>query len=136
VLKQKKKKQMKIKLTLLPVAFNNKFNSFDKKRNTLLTDGDKPISRHMYSESVDECLKKLCAEYLHHSYGWLDITLADFRRVSDGECEVVYFTQFPYVDGFHRAGTPESLASEETLEKLGEYYIGILSTYTTRRFAP
>ena len=127
---------MKIKLTLLPVAFNNKFNSFDKKRNTLLTDGDKPISRYMYSESVDECLKKLCTEYLHHSYGWLDIILADFRRVSDNECEVVYFTQFPYVDGFYRAGTPDSLASEETLEKLGEYYVGILSTYTTRRFAP
>tara|TARA_R110000824_G_scaffold55243_1_gene152265 strand:+ start:73 stop:456 length:384 start_codon:yes stop_codon:yes gene_type:complete len=127
---------MKIKLTLLPVAFDNKFNSFDKNRNTLLTNGGKPISRYMYSEPVDECLKKLCEEYLHHSYSWLDITLADFRRVSDSECEAVYFTQFPYVDGFHRAGTSDSLASEETLEKLGEYYIGILSKHTTRRFAP
>ena len=118
------------------MAFNNKFNSFDKQRNTLLMDGDKPISRYMYSESVNECLKKLCEEYLHHSYSWLDITLADFRRVSDDECEVVYFTQFPHVDGFHRAGIPDNLSSEETLEKLGEYYIGILSTRTTRRFAP
>ena len=126
---------MKIKLTLLPVAFNNKFNSFDNKRNTLLMDGDKPISRYIYSESVDECLKKLCTEYLHHSYSWLDITLTDFRRASSDEFEVVYFTQFPYVDGFYRAGTPDNLSSEETLEKLGEYYVGILSTYTTRRFA-
>tara|TARA_R110000824_G_scaffold252918_1_gene441767 strand:+ start:249 stop:632 length:384 start_codon:yes stop_codon:yes gene_type:complete len=127
---------MKIKITLLPVAFNNKFNSFDNKRNTLLTDGGKPISRHIYSESVDDCLKKLCTEYLHHSYSWLDITLTDFRRTSDDEFESVYFTQFPYVDGFYRAGTPDNLSSEETLEKLGEYYVGILSTHTTRRFTP
>jgi hypothetical protein len=127
---------MKIKLTLLPVAFNNKFNSFHKNRNTLLTDKGKPISRYMYSETVEECLKRLCAEYLHHSYSWLDITLTDFRRVSDNECEAVYFTQFPYVDGFQKSGTAESLSSEKTIEKLGEYYIGILSTHTTRRFAP
>tara|TARA_R110000744_G_scaffold281753_1_gene393572 strand:- start:392 stop:775 length:384 start_codon:yes stop_codon:yes gene_type:complete len=127
---------MKIKITLLPVAFNNKFNSFDSKRNTLLTDGNKPISRYMYSESVEECLKKLCEKYLFYSDSWLDIALVDFRKVSDSECEAVYFTQFPYVDGFHRAGTPNNLASEEILEKLGEYYIGILSTHTTRRFAP
>ena len=127
---------MKIKITLLPVAFNNKFNSFDNKRNTLLTDGDKPISRYMYSESVEECLKKLCEKYLFYSDSWLDIALVDFRKVSDSECEAVYFTQFPYIDGFHRAGTPDSLASEETLEKLGEYYIGILSTHAIRRFAP
>jgi len=127
---------MKIKITLLPVAFNNKFNSFDSNRNTLLTDGDKPISRYVYSESVDECLEKICTEYLHHSYSWLDITLTDFRRVLDSEFEAVYFTQFPYIDGFYRAGTPDNLSSEETLEKLGEYYVGILSTHTTRRFAP
>ena len=102
----------------------------------MLTDGGKPISRHVYSESVDECLEKACAEYLHHPYSWLDITLTDFRRLSGDEFEAVYFTQFPYVDGFYRAGTPDNLSSEETLEKLGEYYVGILSTHTTRRFAP
>jgi hypothetical protein len=127
---------MKIKITLLPVAFNNKFNSFDKKRNILLTDGDKPISRYMYSESVEECIKRLCEKYLFHSDSWLDIALVDFRRASDEECEAVYLTQFPYVEGFYKSGTIDMLSSKETLEKLGEYYIGILSTHTTRRFAP
>mgnify|MGYP003659549792 CR=1 FL=1 len=125
---------MKIKITLLPVAFNSDPDSFNKNRNILLTDEDKPISRYMLSESAEECLEKLCGKYLFYSEGWLDITLVDFRRTSDSECEVVYFTQFPYIEGFHKSGTPDILFSKETIEKLGEYYVGILSTHTTRRF--
>ena len=77
------------------------------------------------------CIQSLSMSVLKNYVRSICITLT-----VDSECEAVYFTQFPYVDGFYRAGTPDSLASEETLEKLGEYYVGILSTYTTRRFAP
>jgi len=126
---------MKIKITLLPVAFNNKLDILNENRNILLTDNDKPISRYIYSESVEECLKKLCEEYLFYSDSWLDIALVGFRRASDNECEAIYFTQFPYIERFHKSGTPDILASKETIEKLGEYYVGILSTHTTRRFA-
>ncbi len=126
---------MKIKITLLPVAFNNKLDILNENRNILLTDNDKPISRYIYSESVEECLKKLCEEYLFYSDSWLDIALVDFRRASDSECEAVYLTQFPHIEGFHKSGTLDILSSKETIKKLGEYYVGILSTHTTRRFA-
>ena len=127
---------MKIKVTLLPVAFDEKFNFLDDRRNTLLIDGGNPIHRYIYSESVSECLSKLCESYLQYSYEWLDIHLADFRRVSPQEFEVVYVCQFPFVENFERAGDKISLSLNKEINEIEDYYVTIVSKYGSRRFAP
>ena len=127
---------MRIKVTLLPVAFDERFNFLDKKRNTLLVDGESPIHRYIYSESVDECLSSLCASYLKYSYEWLDMQLADFRRVSPEEFEVVYFCQFPFIEDFEKAGDKISLSLNKEINEIEDYYVTIVSKYGSRRFAP
>tara|TARA_Y100000296_G_C5125768_1_gene232788 strand:+ start:137 stop:520 length:384 start_codon:yes stop_codon:yes gene_type:complete len=127
---------MKIKVTLLPVAFDEKFNFLDERRNTLLIDGDSPIHRYIYSESVNECLAKLCESYLQYSYEWLDVQLSDFRRVSTEEFEVVYFSQFPFIENFEKAGEKISLSLNKEINEIEDYYVDIISRYGSRRFAP
>jgi len=127
---------MKIKVTLLPVAFNEKFNFLDKKRNVLLVDGDAPLHRYIYSESIDDCLAKLCEDYLKYSCHWLDIHLVGFRRVSAEEFEAVYFCQFPFIEGFDKAGDKISLSLNEEISEIEDYYVTIVSTHTSRRFIP
>jgi len=127
---------MKIKVTLLPVAFDDKFNFLDDRRNTLLIDGDSPLHRYIYSESVVECLSKLCENYLQYSYEWLDMQLADFRRVSSQEFEVIYVCHFPFVENFEKSGKKISLSLNKEINEIEDYYVNIISRYGSRRFTP
>lgn len=126
---------MKVKLTLVAVAFNNKYDSFNKKRNNVLLYKDSlPHSFLMSENTIDEALEKLTTKHLAFHFDWLDIHLVDFRRLDETTCEAVYFTQFPYAAGFNKLGIPENLFDPELSEKLGDYYFDIISRHTTRKF--
>ena len=126
---------MKIKLTLAAVAFDNKYDTFNKNRNTVLLHKDRLPSTFLLSEaSIDEALEKLSSKYLNFHFKWLDISLVDFRRLDEETCEAIYFTQFPHSSGFNRIGTPTNLFSSDLSEKVGDYYIDIISRHTTRKF--
>ena len=57
---------MKIKLSILPVAFDSSKNILDAKRNSILLDEKaKVISRYFLSENVEECIEKLSSEFSH-----------------------------------------------------------------------
>ena len=127
---------MKIKLTLIAIAFNNNHDTFSKRRNVILLHREELPNTLLLSEnSIDECLKKLSEKYLNHHFAWLDINLVGFRRVDEDTCEAVYFTQFPYASGFNRLGTPVNFYEQNLSDLLGEYYIDIISKHTTRKFA-
>ena len=127
--------KMKIKLTLIAVAFDNKYDSFNKKRNNVLLHRNSLPSSFLLSEkTIDEGLEKLTSKYLNFHFNWLDIGLVDFRRIDENTCEAIYFTQFPHSSGFNRLGTPTNLFDSELLETLGEYYLDTISRHTSRKF--
>ena len=126
---------MKIKLSILPVSFDNSKNVMDATRNSLLLDEDKNvISRYFYSEDVPDVLDKLSSEYIKYDTEWLDYQLADFHRVSEDEFEVVYYCHFPYVVGFSVKGKMLNLNNTDNLNKIGERYVRSISRFTTTRF--
>ena len=126
---------MKIKLTLAAVVFDNKYDTFNKNRNSVLLHKDSLPNTFLLSEaSIDEALEKLCSKYLNFHFKWLDINLVDFRKLDDKTCEAIYFTQFPYSSGFNRLGTPTKLFGSDLEEKLGDYYLDTISRHTTRKF--
>tara|TARA_Y100000593_G_scaffold50774_1_gene95467 strand:- start:3120 stop:3506 length:387 start_codon:yes stop_codon:yes gene_type:complete len=127
---------MKIKLSILPVAFDSSKNILDAKRNSILLDEKaKVISRYFLSENVEECIEKLSSEFIKYDTDWLDYNLADFYRISDKEFEVVYYCQFPYSAGFSIKGRMISLNDTDNLNSIGERYVRTLSKFTTTRFA-
>jgi hypothetical protein len=126
---------MKIKLSILPVTFDNSKNIADATRNSLLLDQDgNVINRYFYNEDVPECLGKLSSEYIKYDTEWLDYQLADFCRVSEDEFEVVYYCHFPYVAGFSIKGKMLNLNNTDNLNKIGERYVRSISRFTTTRF--
>tara|TARA_R110000744_G_scaffold20622_1_gene54100 strand:+ start:4489 stop:4875 length:387 start_codon:yes stop_codon:yes gene_type:complete len=126
---------MKIKLTLIAIAFNNNHDAFSQRRNVVLLHKEMLPSTFLLSEnSIDECLKKLSEKYLNHNFVWLDMNLVEFRRVDEDTCEAVYITQFPYASGFNRLGTPTNFYEQNLSDLLGEYYIDIISSHTARKF--
>lgn len=126
---------MKIKLSILPVTFDNSKNIADATRNSLLLDEDSNvINRHFYSEDVPECLDKLSSEYIKYNTEWLDYQLADFYRISADEFEVVYYCHFPYAAGFSIKGKILNLNNTDNLNKIGERYVRSISRFTTTRF--
>jgi len=127
---------MKIKLSILPVTFENTKNILDADRNSLLLTQEKGvICRYFYSEDVKECLDKLSSEFIKYSTDWLDYKLVDFFRVSNDEFEVVYYCHFPYVAGFSLKGKMLNLNDTDNLNRIGERYVGAISKFTTTRFA-
>ena len=62
--------------------------------------------------------------------------LADFRRVSPEEFEVVYFCQFPFIEDFEKAGDRIGLSLNKEINEIEDYYVTIVSRYGSRRFAP
>jgi hypothetical protein len=127
---------MKIKLSILPVTFEDSKSILDANRNSLLLDDDyKVISRFFYQDTVEDCLNKLSSEFIKYDTVWLQYKLADFFRVSDNEFEVVYYSHFPYVAGFSKKGKVLNLNNTDSLNKIGERYVGTLSKFTTTRFA-
>ena len=126
---------MKIKLSILPVAFDSSKNILDAQRNSILLDEDaKVISRYFLSEDTEECIKKLSSEFIKYDTDWLDYQLADFYRISDKEFEVVYYCQFPYCAGFSVKGRMLSLNDTDNLNSIGERYVRTLSKFTTTRY--
>tara|TARA_R100000995_G_C3475130_1_gene120495 strand:- start:1207 stop:1593 length:387 start_codon:yes stop_codon:yes gene_type:complete len=127
---------MKIKLSILPVTFEDSKSILDANRNSLLLDDDyKVISRFFYQDTVEDCLNKLSSEFIKYDTDWLDYKLADFFRVSDEEFEVVYYCHFPYVAGFSIKGKMLNLNDTDSLNKIGERYVRAISKFTTTRFA-
>ena len=127
---------MKVKLSILPVSFEDSKNILDANRNSLLLDENYGvISRYFYNEDVPECLEKLSSEFIKYDTSWLDYKLADFFKLSDTEFEVVYYSQFPYVAGFSNKGKVLNLNDTDNLNKIGERYVRTLSKFTTTRFA-
>ena len=127
---------MRIKPSILPVAFDNSKNILDAKRNNILLNDDaEVISRYFLSEDVEDCIDKLSSEFIKYDTEWLEYKLADFHRISDQEFEVVYYCQFPYCAGFSIKGRMLSLNDTDNLNRIGERYVRTLSKFTTTRFS-
>ena len=127
---------MRIKLSILPVAFDNSKNILDAKRNNILLNDDaEVISRYFLSEDVEDCIDKLSSEFIKYDTEWLEYKLADFHRISDQEFEVVYYCQFPYCAGFSIKGRMLSLNDTDNLNRIGERYVRTLSKFITTRFS-
>tara|TARA_R100000995_G_C3474508_1_gene120131 strand:- start:932 stop:1324 length:393 start_codon:yes stop_codon:yes gene_type:complete len=125
----------KIKISLIAVAFDNKYDTFNKKRNNVLLHRDKlPYTFLMSEKTIEEALERLTQKYLNFHFKWLDVNLVGFRNIDEATCEAIYFTQFPYSSGFNRLGTPTNLFDSDLAEKLGDYYLDAISRHTTRKF--
>ena len=119
---------MKIRITLILVECNISTHSTALNTIRLFLDENTCIpSCYLYHPTEQDALKYLVGKYLHIDYEWLDIHVADFRKVAANECEVVYFAKMPQILGADKLGRFYTEAEIIDL-KLEDYYEQIISS--------
>tara|TARA_R100001244_G_scaffold128041_1_gene98879 strand:+ start:68 stop:445 length:378 start_codon:yes stop_codon:yes gene_type:complete len=118
---------MKIKITLILVECNVSSHSAAFNTIRLFLDENECIpSCHLYHPTEQDALKHLVSKHLHTDYEWLNIFVADFRKISTNECEVVYFAKMPQILGADKSGKFYTEAEMMDL-KIEDYYEQLIS---------
>ena len=118
---------MKIKVTLILVECNVSSHSVAFKTIRLFLDENENIpSCYLYHPTEQDALKYLIGKHLHVDYEWFNIFVADFRKISTNECEVVYYAKMPQVLGCDKLGRFYNEDEIINLE-IEEYYEQLIS---------
>lgn len=118
---------MKIKITLILIECNVSTHSAALNTIRLFLDEDDCIpSCYLYHETEQDALQHLVGKHLHIDYEWLNIFVADFRKISTNECEVVYYAKMPQILGADKLGRFHTEAEILNL-KIEDYYEQLIS---------
>ena len=91
-----------------------------------LDENERIPSCHLYHPTEQDALKHLVSKHLHIEYEWLEIHVADFRKISTNECEVVYFAKMPQILGADKLG--KFFTEAEIIDlKIEDYYEQLIS---------
>ena len=118
---------MKIKVTLILVECNVSSHSVAFNTIRLFLDENENIpSCYLYHPTEQDALKYLIGKHLHVDYECFNIFVADFRKISTNECEVVYYAKMPQVLGCDKLGRFYNEDEIINLE-IEEYYEQLIS---------
>jgi hypothetical protein len=121
---------MKVKITLLVIVHDIKidYNHDDFFKILIIGDDDIFPNRHVGTCEIEETLNEIFNKYLNVQYGWKDVTLEDFRKISTNECEVLYSIKFPNITNIQKLGV---FAPYRNQMELDDFYERILKKRRT-----
>lgn len=118
---------MKIKITLILIECNvSKYSTALNTIRLFLDENHCIPSCYLYHATEQDALKFLVGKHLYVDYEWLTIHVADFRKISTNECEVVYSAKMPQILGADKLGRFHTEAEIIDL-KIEEYYEKLIS---------